>query len=235
MVGEQAVTAEGRITVLGVETGDPRALVELARWTPADATALYRVPSLASRARRERTSRSNPPGVLVSSLGRVRGSRAERGGLADVVEAAAAELDVPIRVLDPATDAGVVPRNRWWTVGAWAVTVLAAAVPIAAVAAVLLRGGLLLAAVATLAAIAAAALLVGFALAHEAAGIRRGDAAAAALIARDVPDDENRPVVVVPARNAAGVAAALRDRGIDAGARRVTAGVEPDAAARPHG
>lgn len=229
MVGEQAATAEVRITVLGVETDDPRALVELARWIPADATTIYRVPALSDRARRERTPRANPPGALVSSLGRVRGSQVEHGGLADVVEAAAAELDVPIHVHDAATDTGVVPRNRWWTVGAWIVTVLAVVVPIAAVASVLLRGGLLVAVFATLAAIAAVALLVGFALAHEAAAIRRGDAAAAALLARDVPD-EDRPVVVVPARNAPGVATALRERGIDADARRIPpdVGSDPD-------
>lgn len=218
----------GRIVVLGVDAADPRAFPELPRQLPTDGTVLHRIPALGNWARTEREPRRNPPGGLLAALGRIRGTRADAGALAAVLEATAADPGVSFHELGTAADEPTLPRARWWTVAAWTVTTLALAVPVAGIAAALLSGGLLVATFAALGAIAAIALFVGFGLARQAATIRRHDAATAALIATGVSGDGDEHVVVVPARNAAGVAAALRNRDVDAEARRIPPGAGSD-------
>lgn len=211
----------GRIRLFGVDAADPRALPELTRQLPTDGTTLHRVPALANWARAEREPRRNPPGAFLAALGRLRGTRADAGVLAAVLDATAADLGISFEEVRPAADEPALPRHRWWTVGAWTVTLLAIAVPILGISAALLSGGMLVAIFAALLAVAAVALFVGFALARQAVAIRSHDAAAASLIATGVSGDEDEQVVAVPARNAAGVAATLRDRGIEAEARRI--------------
>ena len=252
--------AMDRLGVLGVDPSDGRALAELPRWLPADATALYRVPDDSARRVADRSASSNPPGALLAFLRRLAGRGAEppaprgaappagpdgapndaRGSrLAAAVDAAAAERGLPVAELSSAGDATPVGPGRRWIVGAWLVTALSVGAPVGAIARWLLVGGLLAALFAVLASVGAVALALGFAFAHEAAAIRRYDLVLAAAVADAVDADDAasraagtadvgaRPVLVVPARNAAGVAAILRDRGIDAAARRVDADGTP--------
>lgn len=228
------------VTVVGVDPADPRAVAELPRLVSADATGLYRVPALDRRAVSGPTLRRNPPGVAISFLQRLRGNRPSVATLEDATSAAASECTLPVRTVEvdgadrePGDDHpphhgaekhhprdAVGPRRGWWTVGAWAVTALTVGVPIAAVALLLVAGGLLVWLLSALLVIGVGALLVGFALLSEAAAIRHTDASfAAAIASAEFEADAVQPVVVVPARNAPGVAAALRERGIAADAR----------------
>jgi len=123
--------------------------------------------------------------------------------------------------------------------GAWVATLLAIGAPLGAIGRWLLVGDLLAGLLAVLASVGGIALLVGFAFAQEAAAIRRfdhalADAAEAALASNGAgsgstagADREERPVLVVPARHAAGVAAILRERDVDATAQRVEIGDSP--------
>jgi hypothetical protein len=228
---DDAVQSRARVLVLGVDAADPRALLELTRRLPTDGTTLHSVPALADWAGAERDPRRNPPGAIVAALNRLRGARPDAGALAALLDAAVADLGEVIDEIDTETDRPALPRSRWWSVGTWTATALALAVPIAGIAAALLSGGVLGASFATLGAIAAIAQFVGFGLARQAAAIRRHDAVAADSIATAVGGNEGEHVVVVPARNAAGVAAALRERGIDAEAHRIPPDDASDAGA----
>jgi len=226
--------AAGPISVVGVDPTDRRAVAELPRWVPADATALYRVRPEDRPSAIDVNPATNPPGLLLAVARRLRGTRVDPSTLGESVEAAAGECGVPVRNLEGRPVRPSVPRSRWWTAGAWAVTALGVGALLAAgillaLAGEQVAGGLLVASFSVLLVIGAGARLVGFALAHEAAGIRRADASIAAQIAAGVDPSETRPVVVLPARNAAGVAAVLREHGVDAEARIVAPGSEPDA------
>lgn len=228
-----AAQPTGRVLVFGVDPADPRALPELPRRLPTDGTALHSVPALSEWASAERHPRRNPPGALLAAMGRTRGTTVRPDAFTAVVDDATADPDRSVHALDGAIEEPSLPRARLWTLATWTVTALAVAVPLAGLAAVVLSGGLLVATFAALGAIGAFSLFVGFGLARQAAAIRCHDAAAAdviaaadriaaaEVIAADFAGDGAEHVVVVPARNAAGVAAALRERGIDAGARRV--------------
>lgn len=218
---DDSVQPSGRMLLLGVDAADPRALPELTRQLPTDGTILHRVPALADWAGAEREPRRNPPGAFLAAVGRLRGARTDAGTFTTLLDAAAADLNVSFDEIGTAVQEPALPWDRWWTVGAWTVTLLAIAVPILGVAAALLSGGVLVAIFAALLAVAAIALFVGFGLARQAVAIRRHDAAAADLIATAVAGNWDEKAVVVPARNAAGVAATLRERGIDAEARRI--------------
>lgn len=220
--------ATGPITVLGVDPADRRAVAELPRWVPAEATALYRIGPDDRPSALDVDLAANPPGLLLALARRLRGRRSDPTALVAAVEAAAGERGVPVHDLERRSDRRAVRRSRWWTVGAWVTTVLGVGAALAAFALLALAGTLLVWLFAALFAIGAVALLVGFALAHEAAGILRTDASIAARIVDGVDDSEPRPVVVLPARNATGVAAALREHGVEAEARIVAPGSEPD-------
>jgi|GEM_PF-2723694 len=241
------------VTVIGVDPADPRAIVELPRWIPADATGLYRVPTLDRRTVSGPTLRQNPPGVAIAALRRLRGDRPSVPTLEDATAAAAMECDLPLRTIDvngadrqpadrrlanrqladhqPDTrelQCAAARRSPWWTVSAWTVAALTVGVPIAALALLLLAGGLLVWLLSAMLVVGAVALLVGFVLLSEAAAIRRTDASfAGAIASAGVDFDAEHPVLVVPARNAPGVAAILRQRGVAADAQRVRPGADP--------
>lgn len=236
MEGEDATAGTGavpqsdrRITVLGVDPADPRTVAELPRWVPPEATGLYRLPTLDRWSIGGADPVENPPGVAFSFVRWLLGDRPSTATLEDATEAAATESHVPARALEPRSRHPAVQRSPWWTVGAWTVTVLSASVPIAAIVLLLVTSGLLVWLLATLLVVGAVALLVGFALTHEAAAIGRTDASIAAAFADAgiEPADGAHPVLVVPARNAAGVAAVLRERGLEAESRGIVPGVEP--------
>lgn len=222
-----ASRATGPVTVLGVDPTGQRAIAELPRWVPAAATALYRIHPDDHPAAIDVDPRANPPGLLLAIPRRIRGARFDPTTLTAAVDAAGGECDIPVRVLERHSARPAAPRSRWWTVGAWMATALGVGALVAGTL-FALTGTLLVVSLAVLLVIGAAALLVGFALAHEAAEIRRADASIAALIADGVGGSERRPVVVLPTRNAAGVAAVLREHGIDAENRIVASGLEPD-------
>ncbi|GAB3685349.1 hypothetical protein GCM10028857_15710 [Salinarchaeum chitinilyticum] len=210
-----------------MDPSDPRSLVELPEWVPADASGLYRVPALDRRSIEPNGVRTNPLEAARSILQRLRGTRPSAETLADATAAAATERSLPVRELDRRGRTGAdrdqssTAWRRNWTVGAWAVTAVTAGIPLAAIGLLVVASGLLAWILAALLVVGALALGTGFALLHEAAAIRRTDASFAAVIAEASFDagDGAHPVVVVPARNAAGVAAVLRERGIAAEAR----------------
>lgn len=231
-----------RITILGVDPADPRAVAELPQWVPTPATGLYRVPMLDRRSIQPSGVRTNPPGAARSILQRLRGRRRSISTLADATSAAATECELTVRELEvqeqmptaqgqtptaqrhtPAARGPIpaAPERDWWIVGAWAVTALTVGVPLAAFGLLAVASGLLVWILASSLVIGSLSLGTGFALLHEAAAIRRTDASFAAAIARASFEAGGgaHPVVVVPARNAAGVAAALRERRFAADAR----------------
>lgn len=224
-----ASRAPGPITVLGVDPADGRAVAELPRWVPAEATALYRIHPDARPSAIAAEPLANPPGFLLALVRQLRGQRAAPTALVGAVDEASGECDVPVRVLERRTSRPAVPRSPSWTVGAWVATALSVGAVLVALLLLAAAGDLLVGLFAALLVIGAAALLVGFALVHEAAGIRRADASIAAVIADGVAASDARPVVVLPTRNAAGVAAALGELGIDAEARTVLDEAEPTA------
>lgn len=209
------------ITVLGVDPADRRALAELARWVPTDATGLYWIPPESRPTAIAAELSTNPPGLLLALARQLRGRATDPAILPDAVDAAADERAVSVRALRRKAMRPAVPRSRWWPISAWVATALGFGAFAAAVGLLAFVGGLLVSLFAALLVIGAVALLAGFALAHEAAGIRRSDASIAALIADGVADFGAQPVVVLPVRNAAGVAVALRERGFDAEVRVV--------------
>lgn len=220
--------SELRITVLGVDPADPRSVAELPRWVPTAATGLYRVPALDRWSIQPTSVRTNPPGALRSTLQRLRGMRRSITTLEDATSAAASECELTVRELDVQEHAPTAqgqtpapPGRDWWIVGAWAVTALTVGVALVAFGLLFVVSGLLVWLLASSLVIGALAFGTGFALLHEAAAIRRTDASFAVAIADASFEagDGAYPVVVVPARNAAGVAAALRERGLAADAR----------------
>lgn len=212
--------------MLGVNPADPRAVAELPRAIPADATGLYRVPALDRRSLHPDGVRTNPPGAAIAAFQRLRGVQSSVQTLEDATAAAATECDRSVRAIDATGEPPAAERRYWWTIGAWLVAAVAVVTPLGAAGLVVVASGLLVWILASLLVIGAIALVAGFALLHEAAAIQRTDASFAAAIAaaRSESGDGGHPVVVVPAWNAAGVAAALRERGIVADARRVVPG-----------
>ncbi|AGN01813.1 hypothetical protein L593_09340 [Salinarchaeum sp. Harcht-Bsk1] len=254
MAREAGPSAADRLGILGVDPADGRALAEVPRWVPADATALYSVPDVSDRFVAGRASASTPPVALLALARRLAGRGSFRtlpdealpgddAGLAAAVDAAAAECDVTRR--DLTVDAGTqsASSRRRWVVGAWTVTLLAIGASLGSIARWLLIGDLLSGLLAILATVGSLALLVGFAFAAEAAAIRRFDHTLADAVTDALAADEDnsadsqgtggtdrtaeRPVLVVPARHAAGVAAILRERGVRARALRVEADASP--------
>lgn len=238
---------DAEIVVLGVDPNDPRAAAELSRWIPADATAIYRTPGIDHSPAPGLSGRQYPPGSLLA-MTRGADSRSDSDGIASTIDSVAAERDLPQHELAIASPPGSAERSEWWTAGAWTVAVFPVVIAIAAVALVVTEDSLLRWAFAVLITIASVALLVGFHYAHAAAAIHRADPEIAATAARaiadggddssDNSDDQSarahdqsasakRPVVIVPERNAAGVAAELRDRSVRAEARIVTPHRDP--------
>jgi len=248
MAREGGSSSSARLGILGVDPTDGRALAEVPRWMPADATTLYHVPDADDRVGTRAATPPNPPRALLALARGLRGDRRSTSedanspaasDLTAAVEAAAAECDLPTSSLALDADAGSPAHRRRWAAGAWVATLLAIGAPLGAIGRWLLVGDLLAGLLAVLASVGGIALLVGFAFAQEAAAIRRfdhalADAAEAALASNGAgsgstagADREERPVLVVPARHAAGVAAILRERDVDATAQRVEIGDSP--------
>lgn len=242
------MTSDGaEIVVLGVDPTDRLAAAELPQWVPEDATVLYRPPSTGWRPTGSGDALRDPPGALVAGLLHVGGGQPDPATIDDAIETAAARAEVPVRILRTTAPPGDATRSRWWTVGGWVVSALCVGVPLAAGALLATVGGLLPALLAILFLVATGALLVGFYFAHAAAEILRDDEALADVVGETVGvsgdgdgagggrsagstglrarvggSSRGRPVVVLPERNAAGVAAALRERGYSVELRQAT-------------
>lgn len=218
-----------RLTVLGVRPTDSTLSVELSRFVPPTADAIY-WPAFErpSRGVLARAFLCNPPVALVVLLAQA--LRRYRYGselpAAEAVPPVAQREHVELVELDVAPLDRVRRQGRFWTAAAWAITALVAV----AVALLALRGDLLAVGVASV----CPPLVLGYVLAHAGDHLQRqADRIATAAIDTARSEGHRQVVVVVRERLVPGVAERAKDRGVVVDERHVSAQLAAEPSGAP--